>query len=343
MHRAKISFWPLAIILLASSAVAHTAYVLTQDELTAASQRQETLTVILTSLTAGEIIAILAGLIVLAGLAWYLLRIKLHHRRVRAFFDRLEAHHDTVPSILRVILGITLIAGGLGNDYLFAPDLPLFSLALANLEAVVGVMLLFGFLTELAAILAVLLFAHGTLSHGAVALNHLEILGTSLFLAAWGGGRFSVNHADSRWMRWHARMRTALEAVKPYGVALLRWSVGLSFIWMGLNEKLLNPSVSLAVIEKFSLAAQLGVRPEFYVLCAGLVEVGLGILLLAGFLTRFVGVIAFVVFTLSVFRFGESVLPHLLLMAIFVCYFITGAQEPSVDSWLLRKRKGEAR
>jgi len=340
MDRVKRFFWLLAGVLLVSSVIAHTAYVLTQDELAAAARGQETLTATLTSLTAGEIIAILAGLIVLAALAWYLLHIKLHHRRVRAFFDRLEAHHDIVPSVLRLILGITLIIGGLGNDYLFAPDLPLFSLALSNLEAVVGVMLVFGFLTELAAILAILLFAYGIWNHGAVVLNHLEILGTSLFLAAWGGGRFSVNHADSRWMRWHARIRALLETVKPYGVALLRWSVGISFIWMGLNEKLLHPSLSLAVVEKFSLAAQLSVRPEFYVLCAGIIEVGLGILLLVGFLTRFVGVIAFLVFTLSVFRFGESVLPHLLLMAIFVCYFITGAQEPSVDRWLLRKQRG---
>ncbi len=332
-------FWLLAGVLLVRSVIAHTAYVLTRDELAAAVRGQGTMTATLTSLTTGEIIAIVAGFIVLAALAGYLFYIRLHHQRVRAFFDSLGAHHTSVPAILRVILGVTLVIGGLGNDYLFAPDLPLFSLALSNLEAVVGVMLVFGFLTELAAIFAILLFAYGASIHGAVVLNHLEILGTSLFLLAWGGGRFSVNHAESAWMRWHTRLRAWLDSIKPYGVALLRWSVGLSFIWMGLNEKLLNPSLSLAVVEKFGLAAQLGVRPDFYVLCAGIIEVSLGILLLAGFLTRFVGVIAFLVFSLSVFRFGESVLPHLLLMAIFICYFITGAQAPSVDRWLLQKQK----
>lgn len=326
-------------ILLAAFTAGHTTYVLTQHELTTASQGQQTFSDLLASLRVTEVITIGIGFLVLVLLAISLLHIKLHQKRVRSFFDSLESHHGWVPAILRFIMGITLLVGGLKSDYLFAPDMPIFSTAMGNLEAVIGVLLLFGLVTEIAALVTLALALYSAIVHGSVMLNHLEVVGTSLLLLAWGGGKFSVNHKDSPWLLWLQHLRQRINHLRPYGVALLRWSVGLSFIIMAMNEKLLHPSLSLAVVEKFGLAAQLGVRPEFYVLSAGLIEIGLGVLLLAGFLTRFVGVIAFVVFTLSMLRFGEETLPHLLMMAIFIGYFVTGAQKPSIDRLLMRKKR----
>jgi uncharacterized membrane protein YphA (DoxX/SURF4 family) len=68
-----------------------------------------------------------------------------------------------------------------------------------------------------------------------------------------------------------------------------------------------------------------------WVFSAGIIEVLIGLALVAGFYTRLSSAIAFVVLSMSFFYFGEDVSSHITLFGILAVLFITRGGIWSLD------------
>jgi uncharacterized membrane protein YphA (DoxX/SURF4 family) len=109
--------------------------------------------------------------------------------------------------------------------------------------------------------------------------------------------------------------------------------MGLSFVFLGLFEKLLAPEMALGVVEQYSLTALLPVPAELWVLGAGFAELGLGLAIMFGFFTRISAITALSVFVLTLFGIPDDpVLAHIGLFSLASALLITGAGAYALDN-----------
>ena len=100
-------------------------------------------------------------------------------------------------------------------------------------------------------------------------------------------------------------------------------------------EKLANPGPALAVVEKYDLTAVVPVDPGLWVVGAGLTELAIGVLLLAGLFTRATAAVGFVVLTTTLFGLPDDpVLAHVTLFGMTSALFVLGAGPYSIDAYI---------
>ena len=266
--------------------------------------------------------------------------------------ETLATYSDLVPWMLRLSVGLPLVGSGF-QGYLFAPTVtfapaegPLVRLVLIG----VGFFLLFGMATRLvaAAGLVVYLWALATRPDVVLAFEYLPG-----FLAVFvlGGGRPSADDilqnvagtAGTLYGRvdpvhhLKARLDDLTAPYRRYVPAILRVGMGLTFVYLGVTQKLGDPARSLQVVEKYDLTAVVPVDPGLWVLGAGLLEIVVGLALLVGLLTRASAATAFVLFTLTLFGLPDDpVLAHVTLFGMASAVFTLGAGPFSLDDVLSR-------
>ena len=107
---------------------------------------------------------------------------------------------------------------------------------------------------------------------------------------------------------------------------VVRATLGVNFIYLGLTQKLLNGGQALAVVAKYDLTSVVPVSAELWVVGAGLAEMAVGVLLIAGVATRGVAAVAFVLFTLTLFGLPDDpVLAHISLFGLASVLMVTGS------------------
>jgi len=231
-----ISFF--SVLFLAGSASAHVRYVLDSREVEGGLRSAAPF------FNAPIILGFIVFVIVLfaADYLFYKNKIKLE------FITILESLKD-VPVILRVFIGAGLIIAGL-NGWLLSVDSPMEGIG--AIEVVLGVMLLLGLLTRIAAagllalwFLALLTFGLGVMESGA--MHHFEVAGVAVFLLMWGSSRFSVDSVAK------INIGDSLSRFKIYDMLILRLTIGITLIWLSIVEKLLYPGLGIAVVEKYAL------------------------------------------------------------------------------------------
>jgi uncharacterized membrane protein YphA (DoxX/SURF4 family) len=128
------------------------------------------------------------------------------------------------------------------------------------------------------------------------------------------------------------------ERVAPYGryvATVLRVGVGLAFAYLGLVEKLANPSRAVLVVDRYDLTSVVPVDPGLWVLGAGLTEIGVGLLLVAGYYTRGAAAVAFTMLVLTLFGLPDDpVLAHITLFGMISAIFTLGGGPLSLDARL---------
>ncbi len=232
-----------------------------------------------------------------------------------------------IPPVLAIHAAIPLLSNGV-TLHLFAPNLALPRTLggglLAMAQILVALSFLYGALTRGGAILLALAGLAGlSYFHPLLVLEHSGLLGIAVFLYITGRGPFAVDALVGR--LGHPRLD-----LLPYAVPALRVLTGVSVVVLGFTEKLWNFDLARQFLDEyrfnFTTATPFPLTDDQFILAAGLVEVTVGALLIAGFVTRLVILVALVPFNLSVpfFGWGELV-GHLPVYGALVVLLIWGA------------------
>lgn len=255
--------------------------------------------------------------------------------------ETLAGYGDLVPWMLRLSMGLPLVGAGFVGYY-FSPAVdgqP--SLLLLGL----GFLLLFGLATRAVAAVALVAYLAG-LARWPELLLAMEYVPGLVAIVLVGGGRPSADHmlgavasASGTYYgrvdpvhRIAGRFQALIEPYTRYAPTVIRVGLGVVFVYLGLVEKLLQPGRTLGVVAKYDLTAVIPVDPGAWVLGAGLAEIALGVLLIAGLLTRGVAAAAFVVFTLTLFGISDDpILAHITMFGLASAVFTMGSGPLALD------------
>jgi uncharacterized membrane protein YphA (DoxX/SURF4 family) len=258
-------------------------------------------------------------------------------RRVKAFrgyTDRLvaaaESDRDLVPWMLRLGVGISLIASGV-HGYLVSPIVEATPL-MSSIQLICGFALLAGFATGVSALLALGLFVYA-LAQDPYVIGNAETAASAIALLLFAQARPGIDQIVglpfvpnlSRWKDW--------------APTVLRVILGVAMTFLAVWEKFFHVPASVEVVAAFGLDQIVPVSAQMWVLSAGIIEAVVGILLILGAFTRLTAAVAFLVLTASFFFFREDVTAHVTLFAAVSAVFVLGAGKASVDeAWMKAKR-----
>jgi uncharacterized membrane protein YphA (DoxX/SURF4 family) len=285
----------------------------------------------------GALLAI-ALLTVAAAIVWE--RYHPFSADVQAFRSTMNSYDSFVPWLLRLSIGLPLVGAGFAG-YLFAPVVrPEWGGAVRLFGVTIGFLLLFGLATRLTAAVGLTAYL-GTVLAWPDALLAAEYVPAFISCVLVGPGRPSADHVlgrvavdentvYSRIDPVYRRVAVPFErSVAPYErfvPTVLRGGLGVAFIYLGVTQKLLAPGPALDVVAKYDLTALLPVTPELWVVGAGLVETAVGVALLAGIYTRFAALVAFLLFTTTLFGLPDDpALAHLSLFGLVSVLIIKGS------------------
>lgn len=269
-------------------------------------------------------------------------------RDVVALRSAVEEYRPFLPWMLRLSLGLPLLGAGFAG-YLFTPAVPV---AVRLPQVVLGFLLLFGLATRATAVVGLVIYLVGLVWNPAFLLAG-EYVGGFVAIALLGAGRPSADHllkgiAETEGTlygridpvhRAAGRFDAAIEPYERYAPVAVRLTLGATFVYLGLWEKLAHPERALSVVAKYDLTALVPVDPGLWVLGAAAVEIAVGLLLVAGLFTRAAAAAGFLTLTLTLFGLADDpVLAHVTLFGLTSVLFVTGAGPRSVDAWLGRRR-----
>jgi len=276
-----------------------------------------------------------------AGYLW----IRPFQRDLAVLRSTLGTYRDLLPWLLRISFGMPLIGAGFAGYY-FSPAVEI----QARLLLVgVGFLLLFGLATRLVAGIGLVAYLVALPAAPQLFLAN-EYVGGLLAIALVGGGRPSADQVLERVAnasgtaygridpvhRIGRLFRERVDPLRAYLPVLVRVTLGIDFLFLGISQKLLQPGRAMAVVEKYDLVAVVPVDPGLWVLGAALAEVAVGVALLAGFFTRAAAGVAFTLFTMTLFALPDDpVLAHLSLFGLVSVLIVTGGGPLSVDERLL--------
>lgn len=292
----------------------------------------------------------LGGVMTVGGLAGYLYLYETAPLDIYVLRETLTEDADFLPWLLRLSIGLPLVGAGFAG-YFISPAVPipddlLLSLVARLFLTAIGFLLLYGIMTRIVAAIGVLTYV-GTVVVAPEVLLASEYLGGLLAIIVLGGDRPSVDQLLTRLAATEGTLysrATALhtlgdwidQRVDPYAVytpTILRVGLGVNFLYTGLVDKLLQPAVALAVVEKYHLTSVVPVEPGMWVVGAGGVELLLGVALISGLFTRGVAAIAFGTFTLTLFTLPDDpVLAHISLFGLATALLITGSGRLALDN-----------
>ena len=292
------------------------------------------------------------GLAVTAGVAGYLW-VRPTIRDVVVLREKLAGYGDLIPWMLRLAIGLPLVGAGF-QGYLFAPTLtfdPAANPALRVLFIGLGFFTLFGLATRIVSTVGIAAFAWVLLTVDPGVVIAMEYVPVFLALVVLGGGRPSADDMllavastrDTYYGRidpvhhLKAFLDETLAPFRRYVPVVLRVGMGVTFVYLGLIEKLADPGRGLLVVEKYDLTAVVPVDPGLWVVGAGVTEIAVGLALVAGFFTRGAAAVSFVLFTTTLFGLPDDpVLAHVALFGIASAVFTLGAGPLSFDRWFGR-------
>lgn len=300
----------------------------------------------------------LVVLIALAGFAWLAPRLVSWGSFRASLNAALTDYEDFVPWILRLSTGISLMGAGMGG-YLFVPHVagtPRGFIALLFLAC--GFTILVGIALRLAALVALVLWGYTLGIYGLDAFMVTEVMVALVALTAISAGRPSL---DDLWARtlesapWGLKRVGAMkhlfgpapdddvsEAFLGWIPVALRAGLGLSLLYAGIAEKLLDPGRALATVAQYDLAVG-PLTPARWVVTVGLVEIVLGLGLIVGIAVRPLAAVSFLVLTATLFMLPDDpVVAHVSLWGVASAVFILGCGPASVDRWRMRRMAAAA-
>jgi uncharacterized membrane protein YphA (DoxX/SURF4 family)/uncharacterized protein YjeT (DUF2065 family) len=144
--------------------------------------------------------------------------------------------------------------------------------------------------------------------------------------------------------RFQSMIQWSRETAQQWGLASMRWTLGISLIWLGLQEKIIHPELSLSFLEThhWNFMQQLGISwfdDRLFTLSAGMTEILFGIVFLLGLVTRLNTVVLTIFFLTTAVVLGlHEITGHFLLFGIAGLFIILGAHDGKTLPALIRRR-----
>lgn len=263
----------------------------------------------------------------------------------------LQGSDVSAAAILAVQVATTMIFAATRLE-LFVPNLDLPENALGVLVAGVMIVAALSFITGVltrvgAAVTVGLVLLGFTLEPWYQVLEQLLFAGIAIYLVAQGRGVLLRNPAVGDWDRGIVRR------LQPHSLTILRVTTAISLIALALTEKLVNPELGLAFLERypnFNLFQLAGfdVSDRRFVEVAGIVELVSGAALLSGFLPRLVILALWLPFNAGiVFLPPQELIGHLPILAVMYVLLVRGTEgipapeEPHYEGGEVRVERGE--
>lgn len=288
-----------------------------------------------------------AAILVVTAIAWIYWRSRKRvgfvpgPAELGALPERRAAFYGLVPLILGIHLAVPLFVGSV-QGHLFSPNIDLHEpwkyfvgLALTGL----ALSFFYGGLTRLSAVALAILWLIGFIFFGAEAtLDNIFYLGFAVFFFLAGRGPISIDRLLI------PRLEPSPEQMK-WAITALRVGVGLSLTIVAFTEKLAN----LPLAQKFLVEHQLNFTPffgmpmsdEIFILCAGSVELLVGLFLIFGIFNREIILIAWIPInmTLTIFNWNELV-GHLPIYGALAVLLVWSYDEENLRLWVRGLREG---
>lgn len=247
--------------------------------------------------------------------------------RLGATPERLAVALGWIPMLLAVHTAVPLMVSGIQGQ-LFVPnlgmELPL-GPVVGLLEVGIALLLFYGLLTRIAALLLAALWLLGVVLFGPVLLlEHTIFLGIAAFFYVAGRGPVALDRLFGGWAG-------AREDSLTWAVPALRVATGISLAWLALTEKILNLPLALAFLEAYpfvNFLPELGlaVADRTFFLAAGTVELTVGLLLISGAFPRLVILFLWLPFNLTLAVFGwQEFVGHLPVYGVMLVILLWGA------------------
>lgn len=255
--------------------------------------------------------------------------------------ERRSAFYGLVPMILGLHLAVPLFVGAVQAE-LFSPNNKLTGIWIYFVGlALTGIALSFfyGALTRLSAVAMAIIWVLGIFIVGLESmLDNIFYLGFAAFFYCVGRGPISIDRLII------PKLEPRADLMK-LGVPLLRMGIGLSLIIVAFTEKLAN----LPLAEKFLVDHPLNftsffgipMSNELFILCAGSVELLVGLWILLGIFPREIILIAWIPInmTLTIFNWTELV-GHLPIYGALAVLLVWSADEDNLKLWIKGLREG---
>lgn len=255
--------------------------------------------------------------------------------------DRRAALYGLIPAILGIHVAVPLLVSGVQGE-LFTPNnkLPgVWMYALGLAQTGIALAIFYGALTRIAAIaLAVLWFAGIFLVGLESMLDSTMYLGIAAFFFFAGRGPISID-------------RLVLPRLEPptqlmeKAIPALQIGLGLSLVFVAFTEKFANIPLATDFLARYPLnfTAALGIpmSNETFILCAGSVELLVGLWILFGIFPREIILIAWVPInlTLTIFNWTELI-GHLPIYGTLAVLLVWSPGYENLALWLRGLREG---
>lgn len=334
---ARLTLFGAAWVLSAGFVSAHEAYVLPADVYAAKMAQPQPWATAFQALDSVPNRWLTAGVVVVTLLilaAWFWFQRSPRGRRL----DHLLLHGERIATVnLRLLLAIQLFASAWQNR-LFGPELSLVAIPYGDFVQFIlfgtSLLLFFGFLTESAALIALLITVYVSQTFRLDLLNYLPVMAEAVVLLIFGSRFWSLDHLLFGDLK-------RLASFEKYEAVILRIGLGAGLVYAAIATKLLHPDLVLEVVNRYGLAATplFPNDPQLIVLGVTLVELAIGAFIILGFETRLLAAIMLIYMTLGLFKFHEAVWPHLILYGICLHLLTNDGGPLTLDRLFLGKAK----
>ena len=292
-------------------------------------------------------LALIAAVVLLTFLAAWLWR----RRGRRGFLPSLEQLgsppdrrlllYGILPAFLGLHVSIPLLVSGIEGT-LLTPNNALsvpWTYAFGVAQIAISLSLFYGLLTRWAGLLLAALWMGGVVLLGPERMLESSVyLGVAAFFFLCGRGPFSVDRLLTPRLEPSARLMA-------FGLPALRVGLGLSLIVVAFTEKLANIPLSLDFLAhyqvNFTSALGMPLSDETFTLCAGAVELLVGLWVLLNVFCREVVLIAWFPLNLTLTVFGwPELVDHLPLYAISALLLLWSDDQASRQLWVRGLREG---
>lgn len=256
--------------------------------------------------------------------------------------SRIDKATIIAPDIIRIAFGASLLFSA-SHGALYGPELPLHSIVAGKVVLallwVSGTALVLGLWSRIWATLMAGVWLWALVTKGVYMLTYSNYLGEALAILLLPYQRMSIDTFITSKDKIKNRMQHA-----RYSMPVARLLFGFSLLYTAISVKFMDTALSLDVVNQYHLTRFFPFAPLFVVLGAGLIELAVSLLYMAGLLQRFTTVIFLGFMGASLLFFKESVWPHYLLIALAIGIFLHEPDKWAVDRYLFaarpRKQKG---
>lgn len=255
--------------------------------------------------------------------------------------DRRSALYGLIPAILGIHVAVPLLVSGVQGE-LFTPNnkLPgVWMYALGLAQTGIALAIFYGALTRIAAVaLAALWFAGIFLLGLEPMLESSMYLGFAVFFFLAGRGPISIDRLILPPLESSAHLMSK-------AIPALRAGLGLSLIFVAFTEKFANIPLASAFLDRYPLnfTAALGVpmSNETFILCAGAVELLVGLWILFGIFPREIILIAWIPINLTLMIFNwTELIGHLPIYGTMAVLLVWSPGRENLALWLHGLREG---